>query len=232
MRGRPLSLALVAALLSAMTACSSSSSLSLTTEPSSKTPVIPFGQGTASQRAAVLTLTDLERLPRAPADIQVTPPGNQENLYQDSDPRGFCGARIALPDLSKGTSVEFTSATMGGAQAVIDLGKTAATAVVDALSADNRPGCAGYQSLTNTGTTQDVKLVKSIPTPKSIDQATAGLLTISNGGPHVNAYTFFLRQGGRLDFTFMLSESQLPQTFISALLNMLAQKLRNSFAIT
>jgi hypothetical protein len=175
----------------------------------SETPRISEPSRQAELSGALLTNADLQHIPGLPSDIAVKSVDDMK-LFEDPDPRGPCGARVAQPDLSTGAVIGISAQAVQGFEAVVELPVTAAENYLRALREDARPGCAAYDSTTNTGSTQHVRLIRPVDIGAAGDERTAGLLEISNEGHTFEAFELAVRSGGRVALFVLFSFSGRP----------------------
>jgi hypothetical protein len=177
------------------------------------TPLLQPGSGTSSERAALLTTSEVLAIPGAPSDAVVTP-GQRNVLFEDPDPRAPCGARVTIPDLSQGVDIQIASSSLVGVQIVVDMPETDAAAFVTAWEGNSRTGCPPYVSQTNTGVSQINELTALIPMPDLVDQATGAWITVNSRGQTANTYGMILRSGGRLELDVLIAPQPLSMTFV------------------
>jgi hypothetical protein len=194
--------------------------------PPSKSAPLPTGTGTSSQQTALLTASEVSAIQGAPTGVEVVP-SQKGTLFQDPDPRGPCGAKVILPDLSQSAHVTFDAASFGAFQVVVDQPVSMATAFATAWQRDTRAGCPPYTSRTNSGSTQISELLDLIPMPSLVDQAAGAFITV-NSGQTVDTYAMVLRSGGRLELDVLISPGSLAEAFVVGFAQAAESKLKRS----
>jgi hypothetical protein len=106
-------------------------------------------------------------------------PTQDAPVFENPDPRGFCGVPLDQPDLSKGETVVFATDEMTVFESIVRLDEPSARAFLDAAIADTRSGCPPYESTTNTGARQTVTPRNVVDLPQLADQRTAGIASIA-----------------------------------------------------
>jgi hypothetical protein len=131
-------------------------------------------------------------------------------LFENPDPRGFCGAPIDQPDLSKGATAIFAANSATVSDTIVRLDETAARSYLDAAIADTQPGCPTFRSATNTGDQQTVNPGNVVALPPLGDQQTAGTATISVSGQTLHVGQVLVRRGDVLAFAVIFSTRPVP----------------------
>jgi hypothetical protein len=152
-------------------------------------------------------------------------PLGSDQLFADPDPRGPCGTKIAQPDLS-GAAGESLTGAVNGAELIVRPGLATAEGYVSAMERDTRPGCARWQSMTNTGAMQTGQLLAEVPLSVPVDQATASVMKLTSVGQTFVATGILLREGGTLSVTIMLSSAVPPVPALQLLALKEADRLR------
>jgi hypothetical protein len=196
----------------------------------SNTPALPTGKGTASEKAALLTTDDLQAIAGAPTDLAVDSSKQPVGLFQEPDTRGPCGAQISIPDLSTAALDQFGSAGISGFQTVVDLSVAKATAFTTAWAHDTRAGCHSYTTLTNTGSSETVKLLAVLRLPPLVDQATGCVAKITTQGHSSGVYILVFRSGGRVVIDGMITATPLSDAFGNGFATAAESKLNASLA--
>jgi hypothetical protein len=194
------SLAVVAVVLSA---CSSGASSGGKTN--SNTPRI---RSTATDlRRGLVTNDELSKVAGLPRLRAV--PLKDAPLFENPDPRGFCGAPIDQPDLSKGATAVFEANSATVSDSIVRLDETAGRAYLDAAIGDTKPGCPRFESMTNTGAQQTVTPGNVVELPHLGDQQTGGTATISLSRQTLHVGEVLLRRGDVLAFAVIFSTRPL-----------------------
>jgi hypothetical protein len=136
------------------------------------------------------------------------------SVFENPDPRGPCGAVVPSLDLTGAAIAAF--ATESGSRilfaAVVPMGEQNARAYMDAMLADAHPGCASWQSKTNTGQTQKVTpTIVSLPPIADQQTGMSGHVTVGAASGTIAAVSF--RLGSRLVLAQYLGADPLePET--------------------
>ena len=111
------------------------------------TPRITAGATEPSLSELLPTLADVRNATGAPNDLREAPVQNAE-LYENPDPRGFCGAKIEQPSFSDAVikSFESPSVPVIVLAAAWDLPGREATRYFNGYNKDSHPGCGPYTS--------------------------------------------------------------------------------------
>jgi hypothetical protein len=214
---RRLLIVLVAGAL--VSACSGS------TNGESLTPRITVQEGANGPLAErLLSSDDLHSIAGLPGDVRAVSV-NDTSLFSNPDPRGPCGARISLPDLSSASQAGIQSKQLNGFEFIVGPDTAIAQGFVDATISDTQPGCPSYTSITNTGSTQTTALLRVVALPNVADQQTACVLSITNGSDHGEVAAILLRRGNIVDSIVVFAASAPPDDVITALADKAAQKL-------
>jgi hypothetical protein len=206
---------------------SSTTRATATTAAQSLTPLVTTGAAAGRLTVALLTTADFRAISGAPTDLRAVP-ANNASLFADPDPRSPCGKRLAQPDFAAGAGVGIQSTGLGGFEFVIPETVGRATAYVSAVASETRPGCAAYQTKTNTGGQQTVTLLTTVALAKVADQQTAALLKITNQGRTVYAFEAALRVGALLAVEVLLAVSPPAPTFLRAVTARAAARLKTA----
>jgi hypothetical protein len=164
-------------------------------ESGSSTPRIT-ARSSASEALAgsLLSTDDVRSVAAQPRDVTVVSIDDL-SLFENPDPRGPCGARIAFPDLGSGVGAGIQALSgLQGFEFVLRPNRPTADEFVDATESDTREGCASYTSRTNTGSMQSVKLLRVVQLPRLVDAETASVLAITNNGVRTEAATIVMRR--------------------------------------
>ena len=168
----------------------------------------------STPRLSVQSGSPLAALALTDADVTLIPSariGAVQDLtaYQDPDPRTPCGKPLALPDFSTGGGVAITAPSETGVELLASLGADRATAFVDALIADARAGCPAFQTTTNTGSTQSVRLEAASTLDGIGDRAIVTIESITNAGRTAIATRIAVARNGVLALVVLLGASPL-----------------------
>lgn len=192
--------------------------------PASQTPRVTTDNTTSELKSALLTTADVRAVQGLPNDLAVTSLDDM-SVYEDPDPRGPCGAKIAPPDFSDGVGVAFRSTSLGGFHFVVEPLGGAAGTYIDRLAEDTQQGCAPYDSTTNTGTTQHVQLVRTIELRSIGDQSHAAILEITNQGQTFSAAELVVRRGEVMSFLVIFSPTEPSDQVVMGLAEVVAGRL-------
>jgi hypothetical protein len=183
--------------LCALAACSSGGSApatsTTTASSASKTPQITVASD-GPLAAALLTTDDLRAIEGLPADAAVVALGDL-SVYVDPDPRGPCGAKVPVLDLTSGAGVGLQSASVQGVELVARSDAKTASEYLDARVADAHAGCPEYETTTNRGEVQKVKLDRIITLHLDVDQSLATQRAILVGDKVTSVTVIELRRG-------------------------------------
>jgi hypothetical protein len=204
-RGGPIVRAVGAlAIMCALVACSGSAQT--TSGADSNTARIQSGDATL--RGGLVALAELRRVIGLSGVRSV--PLKGAPFFQDPDPRGFCGARVMQPDLSKGATTVFEADGVTVTDTVLRLDEATAKGFLDAWIADTRPGCPSFQSQTNTGATQTFVPGAVIQLPSVADQQTASTASITVNGQTGFVGEVLLRRGALISFGLIFAGGPVP----------------------
>ena len=174
MRGGTTAVALVSRLV--LAACASEGT-GLTDERSN-TPRITLGEPPADFAGLLLSETDMEAVDGL-QDAEANDVDDIE-VYENPDPRGPCGARLAAPPAPDAGRV----LTAGGITA-LHLVYADASEIdrhIDVLEGDLWPGCGPHESLTNVGAVQQVAEPVALDTTGVGDRAVGWTTAITVDG--------------------------------------------------
>jgi hypothetical protein len=194
--------------------------------PRSLTPRVTTGTAASRLDAVLLSTADLVAVPGAPSDLRAVPV-NDAALFKDPDPRTPCGGHLAQPDLSTGAGVALQSSSISGFEFVFAQPVEQAQRYVATVQADTRPGCPTYQTRTNTGSFQTVRIVGVLALPKLADQQTGAMVHITNQGLDLYAAEVAVRSGGLLAIEVLLSSAALAPDFVAAVTAKAAARLHS-----
>src|SRR5207248_9426929 len=90
---------------------------------------------------------------------------------------------------------------------------------------DTRPGCPGYQSRTNTGSTQQVQLVRAVEVGSLGDQSLGVVLQISLEGNAARAALILLRRHEVVALATVITGSDPPDALIRGLAGRMDDRL-------
>lgn len=148
--------------------------------------------------AALLTTADLRSVLALPGDAAAVSLDDVK-VYENPDPRGPCGAKIQVPAFARGRGVGLTAGpTDVGFEFVFGLTLSEARAYVTSVAADTRVGCPAHQSTTNTGSIQNVRLLRTVDIGRLADQRTASVVEIINEGQTFQASQVTIRDADRV----------------------------------
>ncbi len=185
--------------LCALAACSSAGSSAATstststTSSASKTPQITVASD-GPLAPALLTTDDLRAIEGLPADAAAVALSDL-SVYVDPDPRGPCGAKVPVLDLASGAGVGIQSAPVQGVELVARSDAKTASEYLDARVADAHAGCPEYETTTNRGEVQKVKLDRIIALQLDADQSLATQRAILVGDKVTSVTVIELRRG-------------------------------------
>lgn len=184
-------------MLCALAACSSGGSAPVrsttTASSTSKTPQITVASD-GPLATALLTTDDLRAIEGLPADAAVVALSDL-SVYVDPDPRGPCGAKVPVLDLTSGAGVGLQSASVQGVELVARSDAKTASEYLDARVADAHAGCPEYETTTNRGEVQKVKLDRIITLQLDVDQSLATQRAILVGDKVTSVTVIELRRG-------------------------------------
>ena len=202
--GRVMRALVALAIVGGLVACSGSAQT--TSGADSNTPRIESRDTTL--RAGLVTLPELRRVIGLSGVRSVSLKGAP--FFLDPDPRGFCGARLMQPDLSKGATAVFEADGVTVTDTVLRLDEATARRFLDAVVVDTRPGCRSFQSQTNTGATQTVVPGVVIQLSSVADQQTASTASFTVNGQTGYAGEVLLRHGPLLSFGLIFAGGPVP----------------------
>ncbi len=191
----------------ALTACSGGGRHAGSAGPS-LTPRVTTAPSAARLATGLLADGDVAGVRVVPAD--------QAAVYQDPDPRSPCGRRLPLPAASGVAGVALEGEGAGGFEFLLPVGASRAAAYVAATRADSRPGCAAYQSRTNTGGVQTVRFVGPETTPDPRTES-AALAQLTTDGHTVSAFELVAAHGDLLCVEVLLAAAPPAAPFLAQL---------------
>lgn len=214
--------------LLALAACSSggsspATSRSTSTSSASKTARITVASD-GPLAVALLTTDDLRAIEGLPFDAAVVALTDL-SVYVDPDPRGPCGAKVPVLDLTSGAGVGIQSASVQGVELVALSDATTATAYLDARVADARAGCPEYETTTNRGVTQKVKLDRIIALRLDVDQSLATQRAILVGDKVTSVTLIELRRGGIVAKLGLFAGTPITAATVQAVAARVAERL-------
>jgi hypothetical protein len=185
----------------------------------SNTPQIHFRGHSLALKVVLLTEDDVQGLPDVPGGFKVGAINKTSGLYQDPDPRLPCGQKIpATAGANTGAAVgeEMPYSDGEGFEAAASLSIAQAKALFKLNESDVHVGCS-YQSTTNTGSTQSVKLVGQISMPQIVSESLGLVVTITTSGQEFGAYEMLMRNGSTVAALIIFADSPLKPDFVLAL---------------
>jgi hypothetical protein len=207
-------------LVSAAVACSGSSQTA--TEAKSNTPRVR--SGAPELRGGLVRFAEVRHVVGLEGVRQVSLKGAP--LFENPDPRGFCGARLMQPELSKGATAVFEADGITVSDTVLRLDEPTAVAFLDAAIADTKPGCPSYQSQTNTGSIQTFMPGPVIALPSLADQQVAATATVSVNGQTGFLGEVLLRRAGVISLGIIVSVNPAPAQTIEEFARTISSAVR------
>ena len=217
---RPTAAAVFALTLALLAGCSSTHRLA------SDTPRITASSVAHQQNAQLLTTADLHSVPGMPSDVAAVSV-NSVDLYEDPDPRGACGAKVAQLDVSHGHNIGIQGGGIQGFESVVQLPIAQATAYLSALTADAKPGCPGYDSKTNTGELQHAELQQLVDVGALGDQRISAVLKITDQGQTAYGAAITVRVADRVLELVVFGDSPPPPETVVPLASRAVDRLVN-----
>jgi hypothetical protein len=102
-----------------------------------------------------------------------------------------------------------------GFEAAASLSIALAKALFQLNESDVHVGCS-YQSTTNTGSTQSVKLIGQISMPQIVSESLGLVVTITTSGEEFGAYEMLMRKGSTVAALIIFASSPLKPDFVLA----------------
>jgi hypothetical protein len=194
----------------------------------SRTPQVTLEQPAEPEREALLlTSSDVSAIDGfagvPAADIADVP------LFENPDPRGPCGA--VVPEMSFDGLIGRSFTGAGGALIeVVGEHTPARQAVFDAYAADSQPGCAPFESMTNTGARQRVSNIELVELSGIADAAHGVTMTIASGGAESEIAGIQVIQDGRFAYAMLIAETRPTAEDVVALVRRMAARLSSDQA--
>jgi hypothetical protein len=145
------------------------------------------------------------------------------SIFENPDPRGPCGAPApSLPAPAAGRGFQAAQVL---AFELLAVDTEEAAAYLDALQADARPGCPGYESETNVGGTQRVGDIAFVDVAGVGDAAIAWTLRIEAPGGQVFGGVGAVRRAGTVAFVQVQGTEPVTGETVAALVRAAGARL-------
>jgi hypothetical protein len=192
----------------------------------SQTPPLHFGGRVPALKNVLLTAGDIEAVPLAPPNVDVSKVNDASGLYQDPDPRLPCGRKASNPKVGLNHAVEeqVSLPEVLGFEAVVDLPRSRISYLLKQYESDDRVGCS-FQSKTNTGSVQTSKLVRLLPMPHLVSHAVGLIEVITNNGHTFGVYEMVMIEGTRVAALSLLAAAPVHTSFVLALARVAEERL-------
>ena len=194
------------------------------------TPQVTADDSDGDLRAILPSTEDVNAAYGDPGLFEAVPV-DDASLYDNPDPRGPCGAKIAQPPLQDGAVATFqsiSSVRMLFYAVAWDLPPGEAASFVRKHLKDMDPGCPAFTSQTPFNAKQRVSLLGEIEIPKIGDLrlATSSRIQV-NGQPPAYASGFVTSDGTRLILAVVLGGSEPSERFLRGLVDATAKRLES-----
>lgn len=190
------------------------------TPAKSSTPRITLNESPAV-KAALLTTAELRAVPGIAATTSVVAL-NDLQVFEDPDPRGPCGAKVAPLARAVAAGAGIQGSAVQGTELVVRVSEATAKAYLAALVHDARRGCPAFVTRTNTGAPQTVTPLKAGAVPGVADGAMAASFRLTSGTNVVQVTHAVVRRGAVVATLTLFAPAPLGDPTVAALLRTVA----------